>query len=68
MTKYKAVGLPIVILSQEILTNQMKEADVLRTKAGISIGEISWQLIRKNHSQSNQTVIENSLPCADIDH
>ena len=50
MTNYKAVGLPIFILSQEILTNEMKEADVLRTKAGISIGEIiifffSWQLI-----------------------
>ena len=39
MTNYTAVGLPIFILSQEILTNQMKEADVLRTKAGISIGE-----------------------------
>ena len=50
MTNYKAVGLPIFLLSQEILTNEMKEADVLRTKAGISIGEIiifffSWQLI-----------------------
>ena len=44
MTNYKAVGLPIFILSQEILTNEMKEADVLRSKAGISIGEIISQL------------------------
>ena len=64
MTHYTAVGLPIFILSQEILTNEMKEADVLRTKAGISIGEIicSWQSMSKNSRQSDRYIIENSFP------
>ena len=42
MTQYVAAGFLIFILSQEILTNEMAEADFLRNKAGIEIGEIVW--------------------------